>query len=187
MFENQLLISMPLTSEPFFEKVVIYVCEHNDKGSVGLIINCPTTYNLKFIFSQLNIDVSIPEIIGQPVLFGGPISPDRGFIIHKPLTGLNTSKGIGKDICVSTSQDILRLIAKGKGPEDSLVTLGYAGWGAGQLDDEIGQNFWLTCAANEEIVYDTPFEDRWQAAIDSLGFNISDLVINPGSSYQSLN
>lgn len=178
MFENQLLISMPLVNETLFDKVVIYVCEHNKYGAVGLIINCPTSYNLKFIFKQLNIDANAPEIYAEPILFGGPIAPDRGFVIHRALDGFKPSVPTGNDIYVSTSQDILKLIAKGDGPKDHLITLGYAGWGAGQLDEEIYQNSWLTCAANEKILYDLPFKDRWQAAINSLGFDIYNLVLS---------
>lgn len=172
---------MPTIEDPEFEKVVVYICEHSDKGAVGLIVNRPTEYNLQFIFEQLGIMADLPDASQQPVLFGGPVQQDRGFVIHRPLENHNPNLDINEDICISTSQDILKKIAYGKGPDDALVTLGYAGWAANQLDEEIKQNIWLTCAANQEILYDTPFSQRWQTAIDTIGIDVSMLVRNIGN------
>ena len=176
LFENQLLISVPLSGDLSFEKVVVYVCEHTERGAVGLIINRPTEYNMDFIFDQLGIEKDQSTLFKQPVLFGGPVQQDRGFVIHKPLEGFDPNLGLNDEICVSTSQEILRRIASGQGPDNCLVTLGYAGWAAEQLDSEIKQSLWLTCAANEELVYHTPFDDKWQACVDSLGFDINKLI-----------
>ena len=181
MLENQFLMSMPSITDTWFEKIVVYICEHSEHGAIGLIINCPTNYNLNFILDQLHIESHDPMALKKPVLFGGPVQQDRGFVIHRPIEGFNENIGFDNKICVSTSQSILRLIAKGEGPENSLITLGYAGWGANQLDAEIRQNIWLTCAANEKILYDTPLEEKWQKAINSLGFDVSSLVTNAGN------
>ena len=172
MLENQLIVSMPNLDDQFFDKIVVYICEHNDQGAVGLIVNQPTEYNLSFIFEQLNIEHSTDLESEIPVLFGGPVQQDRGFIIHKPLEGFQPSIDLNHQVCVSTSQEILRRIASGNGPEDITVTLGYSGWAADQLIEEIKQNIWLTCDATDEILYNTPFEERWQKAIDNIGIDL---------------
>lgn len=182
MLENQLLISVPTLDEPLSERVVVYVCEHSEKGAIGLIINKPSGYRLDFILDQLGIDISMPNLFEKPVLFGGPVQQDRGFVIHRPFQNFNANLGVSSQICISTSQEILRRMASGDAPEDSLVTLGYAGWAATQLDDEIKQNIWLTCTANEELLYEVPFAEKWQAAIDFLGFDISQLVMTTNTS-----
>ncbi len=171
---------MPSLEDPYFEKVVVYICEHNDNGAVGLIINRPTEYNLQFILDQLGIESEDAINSQQPVLFGGPVQQDRGFVIHRPLADFDESLGITPEICISTSQEILRRIPKGKGPDDALITLGYAGWAAEQLDDEIKDNIWLTCAANDKIMYNTPFGERWQAAVDTIGIDLSKLISSSG-------
>lgn len=178
MLENQLLISMPRLGELIDEKIVIYICEHNEKGAVGLIINCPTEYRLNFIFEQLNIASNDEDIGNQHILFGGPVQQDRGFVLHRPIKGFKENLGVDDNICISTSKEILTKIAKGKGPHDALVTLGYAGWAANQLEEEISQNLWLTCEVDEKILYDLPYEQRWQFAIDSLGLDVSKLILS---------
>ena len=176
MIQNQLLISVPLPGETIFEKIVVYVCEHSEHGAVGLIINQPTEYNLAFVFEQLGIDNDASKVSQQPVLFGGPVQQDRGFVIHRPFQGFDANLGVNENICISTSQEILRRLASGAGPEDSLVTLGYAGWAAEELDEEIKNNYWLTCSANEDLMYNVPYDQRWQTCVDSLGLDISKLV-----------
>ena len=179
---NQLLISTPnVLDDPAFEKVVVYVCEHSADGAVGLIVNRPTEFNLQFVFEQLGINNPQADASQQPVLFGGPVQQDRGFVIHRPFKNYHPNLDITDDICVSTSKDILKKIANGEGPDDVLVTLGYAGWAANQLDEEIRNNTWLTCAANEELMYEVPFDLRWQYALDSMGLDITKLVLHSGN------
>jgi len=181
MLENQFLMSMPSIQNDLFSKTIVYVCEHSKKGAIGLIINSPTKYSVKFILDQLDIETKNLALLQKPVLFGGPVQQDRGFVIHKPIDGFNANLDINKKICVSTSESIIRLIADGDGPDSSLITLGYAGWGANQLDEEIRQNIWLTCAANEKILYDTPLKEKWSSAIKSLGVDMSKLTYNAGN------
>ena len=181
MLENQLLISMPRQTDTAFNKVLVYVCEHNTRGAVGLIINCPTDYQLEFIFEQLNIESDTQKISEQMIYFGGPVQQDRGFVLHRPFKGFKANLALNSEICVSTSKEILKCIAKGEGPDDSLVTLGYAGWAADQLEEEIRDNLWLTCDVDENILYNVPVEKRWQAAIDSLGFDVSKLITVAGN------
>lgn len=181
MLVNQLLISMPQPDSIVFDKVVVYICEHNERGAVGLIINCPTEFRWGFIFEQLNIESHQEKILGQSVLFGGPVQQDRGFVLHRPFEGYDATLSLNGDICVSTSTEILRHLASGKGPTKALVTLGYAGWAAEQLEEEIKENLWLTCEADEKIVYNVPVEQRWQAAINRLGVDISKLITTTGN------
>lgn len=172
---------MPQAIDSTFEKVVVYICEHSEQGAVGLIVNRPTDYTLQFIFDQLNIETLAEEVNAAPVLLGGPVQQDRGFVIHKPLPGFKPSINVSKDVCVSTSQDILRRIARGEGPEEMLFVLGYAGWAGLQLDEEIKQNIWLTCEATNEILYNLPFEKRWQKAIDHIGIgDLTKLTLGSG-------
>lgn len=181
MLENQLLISMPQMNNRSYDKIVVYLCEHNAHGAVGLIINCPTEYRLEFIFEQLNIESKEEDIFSKKVLFGGPVQQDRGFVLHRPLKGFQENLGLSSSICVSTSKEILKQIASGEGPKDALVTLGYAGWDANQLENELRENLWLTCDVSDKILYDTPYEKRWQTAIDSLGFDVSNLINKAGN------
>ncbi len=181
MLENQLLISMPRRTESVFDQILVYVCEHNTKGAVGLIVNCLTEYPLEFIFDQLDIKSKTQKISEQKIFFGGPVQQDRGFVLHRPFKGFKANLALNNEICVSTSKEILKRIAKGEGPEDSLVTLGYAGWAADQLEEEIRENLWLTCDVDENILYNVPVEKRWQTAIDSLGFDVSQLITVAGN------
>lgn len=182
MLANQLLISMPQQGgNNVFDKVVVYICEHNLRGAVGLIINCPTEFRLGFVFEQLNIHSEELAILGLPVFFGGPVQQDRGFVLHRPFNGFTATLSLNSEICVSTSTEILKRIASGHGPKDCLVTLGYAGWAEKQLEEEIKDNLWLTCEANENILYDVPAPARWQAAIDSLGIDLSKLIVSKGN------
>lgn len=181
MLSNQLLVAMPSADDPLFSKVVVYVCEHSENGAIGLIINRPTDYNLSFVFEQLDISSCLKEISEKPVLFGGPVQQDRGFVLHRPFAGFEANLEVSEEVSISTSQDILRTLADGQGPDDVLVTLGYAGWAANQLEEEICQNLWLNCPATSGILYNTPFDDMWQVAIESIGFDMNKLSMLSGN------
>jgi len=174
-FTNQLLIAMPRLNDPNFNRTVSYVCEHNADGAVAIIINKPTDYNLAFIFEQMHIPVSHPAANQMPVMFGGPVQPDRGFVIHQPAGTWRSSLHVSDDIVVTTSHDILEAIAKGEGPSEFLVALGYAGWSPLQLEAEVASNYWLNCTLDIDVLFHTPAHLRWEFAARSMGIDIHQL------------
>lgn len=177
---NHLLIAMPSLNDPNFEKTVIYLCEHREEGSVGLIINRPMQFSLSIVFEQLDIEPIRVEQSHTPLMFGGPIQPERGFVVHKDLGEWRSSLFLQEDVTVTTSNDIIRAIAEDKGPKDVLVTLGYSGWIENQLAKEIMDNVWLVCPYRSEILYEVPFEDRWEYAGLTLGIKMNQLGVSTG-------
>lgn len=177
---NHLLIAMPSLNDPNFERSVVYLCEHHEQGSVGLIINRPMQYPLSIVFEQLQIEPIRREQNGMPLLFGGPVQPERGFVIHKQMGGWRSSLFLQDDVTVTTSNDIIRAIADDKGPKDVLITLGYAGWTENQLEKEVMDNVWLVCPYKSEILYEVPFEDRWEYAGLTLGVKMSQISSDAG-------
>ncbi|RUR17803.1 YqgE/AlgH family protein [Legionella sp. km535] len=177
---NHLLIAMPSLNDPNFERTVIYLCEHHEQGSVGLIINRPMQFPLSIVFEQLQIEPINLEQNRMPLLFGGPVQPERGFVIHKQMGGWRSSLFLQDEVTVTTSNDIIRAIAVDKGPKDVLVTLGYAGWTENQLEREVMDNVWLVCPYKSEILYEVPFEDRWEYAGLTLGVKMSQLSSDAG-------
>ncbi len=177
---NHLLIAMPSLHDPNFEKSVVYVCEHQPQGTVGLIINRPMQFPLGLVFDQLQIEPLHVESNRIPLLFGGPLQPERGFVIHRPLGGWRSSLALREGVTVTTSNDIIRAIAGETGPKDVLVTLGYAGWDANQLDQEVVNNVWLVCPYKSELLYEVPFEERWDYAGLMLGVKMNELSTDVG-------
>jgi putative transcriptional regulator len=177
---NQVLIAMPTLSDFNFRKSVIYLCEHHTEGTVGLMINRPMQYPLGLVFDQLNIHPLRQEQKELPLLFGGPLQPERGFVIHRPSGGWRSSLPLREDVTVTTSSDIIRAIAQDTGPKDALVTLGYVGWSDHQLDKEVLDNFWLICPYKPELLYEIPFEKRWEYAGSLLGVDMNRLVSSVG-------
>lgn len=173
---NNFLIAMPTMDDPNFFQTVTYICEHNESGALGIVINRPTTINLAEILEQMKIDVTNPNIDQLPVLYGGPVHQERGFVIHRPFGTWRASFLTADDIMVTTSRDILEAIAKTHGPDNMLIALGFAGWEAGQLEAELMKNIWLTCPAHADILFETPFAQRWHAAVSSLGIDIHSLT-----------
>ncbi|WP_440874328.1 YqgE/AlgH family protein [Thalassotalea sp. PLHSN55] len=178
--ENQLLIAMPSLDDSFFNKTVTYICEHNDQGAMGLIINAPVNLTLSELLSQINDELEQVPSLEQLVLTGGPVSQDRGFVLHSPQKGWRSSLALSNDVMITTSKDILMALGTDDAPEKFLVTLGYAGWGPGQLEQEIQENSWLTTPADETILFDTPIEQRWQKATEKLGFDLAHLSPDVG-------
>jgi putative transcriptional regulator len=170
---NHFLIAMPRLEDPNFFHTVTYICEHNRDGAMGIVINRPMELHLVDIFEQLEIRVSSPKVAEQPVYLGGPVQSDRGFVIHDSASEWNSTLRINADISVTTSLDILEAIATDKGPKNLLVALGYAGWGAGQLESELAQNAWLSGPAKSDIIFNRPSQERWQAAADLLGVDLN--------------
>jgi putative transcriptional regulator len=177
---NHLLIAMPSLHDPNFEKTVIYICEHRDEGAVGLIVNRPMQFSLSVVFDQLEIEPVGIEQSHLPLMFGGPIQPERGFVVHKDLGEWRSSLFLQEDVTVTTSNDIIRALAENKGPKKVLVTLGYSGWVENQLEREILDNVWLVCPYHSEILYDVPFEDRWEYAGTTLGVKMNQLSASTG-------
>jgi putative transcriptional regulator len=173
VFQNYILVAMPELDETFFAKSVVLICEHNENGAIGLIINRPFDFPLSFVFDELGFTPLKPEIGEQDVLFGGPLQQERGFVIHKPYKNMSESLSLNDDILISTKASTLQSLATGKGPHDALVVLGFCGWEPNQLDEEIKANLWLPLEASSEIVYNEPFVSRWLQAGKLLGVDLS--------------
>ncbi len=173
--ESQMLIAMPAMADPNFARSVTLMCQHTEEGAIGITINRVSSFTLGEILDQLDIKCDVDGIREEKVLEGGPVNRDRGFVLHSPLEGFESSLEINPDIMVTTSRDILQALADGKGPERYLVALGYAGWGEGQLEEEMRQNAWLSVPADSAIVFDSQLSERWADSVARLGIDISNL------------
>ena len=173
--QQQMLIAMPAMADPNFSRSVTLLCQHNEEGAIGITINRQSDFTLGELLFQLNIPCDSQEISSMIVLEGGPVSPERGFVLHTPFEGFDSSIQINDDIMVTTSRDVLSAIAAGKGPQQFLVALGYAGWGDGQLESEMRQNAWLSVPADKGILFESALQNRWEKAVGTLGFDINDL------------
>ncbi|MCU7852555.1 MAG: YqgE/AlgH family protein [Candidatus Thiodiazotropha sp. (ex Monitilora ramsayi)] len=177
---NHFLIAMPGLEDPNFFHTVTYICEHTSDGAMGIVINRPMDLHLADIFEQLEIKISSTKISEQLVYLGGPVQSDRGFVLHDSSTEWNSTLKITSEISVTTSLDILEAIATDKGPAENLIALGYAGWGAGQLESELAQNAWLSGPAKSDIIFNRSSQERWQAAADLLGVDLNLLSSDTG-------
>jgi putative transcriptional regulator len=173
---NQFLIAMPGVADQIFAGTVVYLCEHTEKGALGLVINKPIDIKLKNLFEKVELSLTRDDLADVPVYFGGPVQTERGFVLHErqtdaesPYSSTLAIPGGGLDM--TTSKDVLEALSSGAGPKKILVTLGYSGWGAGQLEDELGRNGWLTVDAQPEVIFDTPIEQRYDRALSLLGFD----------------
>lgn len=170
--ENHLLIAMPSMEDSYFSRSVVYICEHNESGAMGIVINQPVGMTLKEVIEHSEIETSVDDDKAeQIVLAGGPVNQDRGFIIHSTQPGWSSSLELTPEIMVTTSRDILTVIGNEHAPEKNLIALGYAGWSAGQLEDELQNNAWLTVEADLDIIFDTPIHRKWEVAVHKLGIN----------------
>jgi putative transcriptional regulator len=169
---NQFLIAMPGLEDPNFFQSVTYICEHNAEGAMGLVINRPLDMQLGEIFEHINLESADPQARQIPVHLGGPVQQDRGFVLHEPLGDWDATLRVTDRIGVTSSVDVLEAVARNAGPERALIALGYAGWGAGQLENEIAENAWLNGPADPDILFNTPDEERWKAAAASLGVDL---------------
>jgi putative transcriptional regulator len=177
---NHFLIAMPSLMDPNFHQTVTFICAHNDDGAMGLVINRPMDLRLADILEQLEIEPSAPGVADIQVFEGGPVQRERGFVIHQPAGDWDAVLRVSDDLAVATSRDILAAIARGEGPPHSLVALGYAGWGAGQLEREMAENAWLSGPADLRILFDLPAEQRWEAAASLLGVDLRLLSTEAG-------
>jgi putative transcriptional regulator len=178
--ERQMLIAMPGMVDSNFTGSVTLLCQHNEAGAIGITINRLSNFTLGEIFFQLQIDCGNDSIRNNPVLEGGPVAADRGFVLHSPLEGYESSMDVGQEIMVTTSRDVLADIASGSGPDKYIVALGYAGWGGGQLEGEMLANAWLSVSADTDIVFDLPVPSRFDEALGRLGIKIDRLHSEAG-------
>jgi putative transcriptional regulator len=174
--EGHFLIAMPGMTDPNFNETVAYICKHDDEGAVGIVVNRKSDMNLGEIFEQLSLEVQSPTAAEQPVMTGGPVQPDRGFVLHQSDESFDSTVDPDANVKVTVSQDILRQIARGDGPAPALVALGYAGWSAGQLESEIAANAWLSTPADPAVIFATDIEGRWEAAAALLGVDIRNVT-----------
>lgn len=178
---NQFLVAMPGMVDPNFAGSVIYLFEHTERGAMGLVVNRPTEVNLSTLFDKIDLKLEIAPLLDQPVYFGGPVQVERGFVLHESNPNLSYSSSliIPGGLTMTTSKDVLEAVAGGTGPQQFLMTLGYAGWGSGQLEEEITLNGWINIPLNREqmidIIFKTPSSQRYQKTINHLGFDPSDL------------
>jgi len=172
---NQFLIAMPALQDPNFHRTVTYLCAHNNEGAMGIVINRPLDLNLGEVLDHMSIEVENIEVNDMMVLQGGPVQRDRGFVIHEPAGEWDAVLTVGNEIGVATSRDILTAVAHGDGPDRAVVALGYAGWGAGQLEHEVQQNAWLSGPADSSIIFDLPYEKRYESAARLLGVDLDRL------------
>jgi len=177
---NNLLIAMPALADGDFAHSVTLVCEHSDRGALGIVLNKPLEMKLGDVLAQMKLAAAQPDISERAVLRGGPVHTDRGFVLHRPGGEWDSTHRISDIVQVTTSRDILAAIARGEGPRDAFIALGYAGWEPGQLEREILDNAWLSMPMNEHIVYEVPFEARWQAAWQHLGVHSSSVSLVAG-------
>jgi putative transcriptional regulator len=177
---NQFIIAMPSLADPNFFHTVTYLCQHNEEGALGIVINRSAEMKLGEIFKQMNIRVTSTGAAETPVFAGGPVQQERGFVLHTPGGGWDATLVVSDSISLTTSRDVIEAIAAGKGPERYLVALGYAGWGEGQLEQEILANAWLNTPCSNNVLFDTPINMRWRAAAGQIGVDINQLTTPAG-------
>lgn len=177
---NHFLIAMPALEDPNFHHTVTYVCAHGPEGALGIVINRPLDLPLGDVLDQMQLTTSQDEVKGWRVYQGGPVQQDRGFVLHRPYREWSSGLKVSESIGLATSRDILEAVANGTGPADVLVALGYAGWDAGQLEQEMADNAWLSTPADPAILFEVPPERRWQAAAKQMGIDINHLSSDIG-------
>jgi putative transcriptional regulator len=177
---HHFLIAMPSMADPYFAKSLTYVCEHNEQGALGVVVNRPIDMTLQALFERLSLTLKHKDLSDAPIYFGGPVQTDRGFVLHEPTGNWQSTLKVRDAIGLTTSKDILEAVGRGEGPQKLLVTLGYAGWSAGQLEHELTQNAWLTVEAKDAIIFDLPAEERLAAAMELLGVDYARLADSAG-------
>lgn len=178
---HHFLIAMPTMQEGVFAGTLTYICEHNDNGALGIVVNRPTTLTMGEMFDQVKISLhEQPKLGASPVYFGGPVQTERGFVLHNTQKNWESTLRINDKLSLTTSKDILEAMALGQGPRNIIVTLGYAGWDQGQLEHEVTENIWLTVPASEHILFDLPPEERLAAAMALLGVDYATLSEDVG-------
>jgi putative transcriptional regulator len=177
---NHLLVAMPGLDDPQFAQTVTLICEHGDKGALGIVLNKPLSMRLAEVLAQMKLPAQDETVAEQIVLSGGPVHQDRGFVLHRPGGSWESTHKISDTIQVTTSRDVLAAMARGEGPQDAFIALGYAQWDAGQLERELKENAWLTLPVTDAVLFNLPYEDRWMAAWRSLGVDVTTVSTHAG-------
>ena len=175
---------MPGLADPNFHQAVAYICEHHENGAIGIVINHPIDLTAKALFTHLKLDVSDALDDKAPLFYGGPVQKERGFVLHSSEKNWENTMSVASDICLTGSKDILADIADNNGPEHAIIALGYAGWGAGELEAEIGANHWLTVLADKQIMFETPYAEQWTSAAGKLGIDVNLIANHSGHELQ---
>lgn len=182
---NQFLIAMPGMGDDNFAGAVVYLCEHTERGALGLVINRASDITLKNLFEKIDLELDREDLADQPVCIGGPVQTERGFVLHEQMGAdggsyNSTLRISGAELEMTTSKDVLEAMSHGGGPRKVFITLGYSGWAPGQLEDEIAHNGWITVAAEPAVIFETPIEQRYQRALGLLGIDLSTLSAQAG-------
>ena len=177
---NHFLIAMPNMADPYFAKTLTYICEHNEQGALGIVVNRPIDMTLQALFERLSLNLRNRAFADEPIYFGGPVQTDRGFVLHVPAGDWQSTLKVRDAIGLTTSKDILEAVGRGEGPSKMLVSLGYSGWSAGQIEHELTQNAWLTVEAKDAIIFDLPAGERLPAAMELLGLDYARLADQAG-------
>ena len=178
---NQLLVAMPALADPNFSHSVTLVCEHSERGALGIVVNRPLEMKMGEVLEQLALVSEDPRLLAMPVLGGGPVQKDRGFVLHRPgPEPFESTMPVSDTLHVTTSRDVLASMARGDGPAQAVIALGYAGWEAGQLEEEVLQNAWLTVPCDDALIFELPYEQRWHAAARLLGVELSRISSQAG-------
>jgi len=172
---DNFLIAMPRLEDPYFSNALVYICEHNAKGALGIIVNRPIDMNLAGLFEKIDIKLEAEQLAELPVYFGGPVQLDRGFVLHRPVGQWQSTLAINGEVGLTSSRDVLAAVGKEGLPAEILVSLGYAGWEAGQLEAELAENSWLTVPAKASILFELPPDERLPAAMHKLGISFAQL------------
>lgn len=177
---DHFLIAMPSMADSYFSKTLVFIAEHNERGALGVIVNRPLDMSLGTLLEKIDVPLRAEGFANLPVLFGGPVQTDRGFVLHRPIGQWQSTLVVNEQVGLTSSRDILQAFALGGQPRDLMVTLGYAGWSAGQLEHELAQNAWLTVPAQLHILFESPYEERLASALELLGVNLANLADEAG-------
>ncbi len=177
---DHFLIAMPAMEDPYFAKSLVYIAEHNDQGALGVIVNRPIDMDLATLFKKIDVPFESGALARLPVFFGGPVQTDRGFVLHRPLGSWQSTLVVNQEVGLTTSRDVLLSVGQAGRPSDMVITLGYSGWGAGQLEHELAQNAWLTVPANSRILFELPYEEKLASALELLGIDLANLAGQAG-------
>ena len=177
---DHFLIAMPAMEDPYFAKSLVYIAEHNDQGALGVIVNRPIDMDLGTLFKKIDVPFESGVLARLPVFFGGPVQTDRGFVLHRPLGSWQSTLAVNQEVGLTTSRDVLVSVGQAGHPSDVVITLGYSGWGAGQLEHELAQNAWLTVPATPRILFELPYEEKLPSALELLGIDLANLAGQAG-------
>ncbi len=173
---RQLLVALPSLDDAHFSRTVVLLCQHDDNGAMGIVINRASEFSMGELFRQIEVEGGSPELQARTVLAGGPLHGERGYVLHDGARGWDSSIRLADGLSLTTSRDVLQAMAAGTGPVHALVALGYAGWGAGQLEREIADGSWMTAPADFELLFEQPLEQRWLAAAGRVGVNLMQMT-----------